>query len=165
MSEINQLQITVEQKQKALDRAKRFNQKRHTKLQQITKVHQAYLANDPNDVEVGTGTCDIFAVVLYQWVDASLVFSDGTVSFSGSDFVLGAIAAEGEGVATLFVPINQIPSSGQVYVAADAEEAGAAILTFSDNYGNPLCQLTAVLEGAGIDIPIGCSGTYTVTTS
>lgn len=165
MSEINQLQITAEQEQNALDRAKRFNQKRHAKLQQITKAHQTYLANDPNDVDVGAGKCDIFAIFFYQWVDASLVFSDGTVSFSGSDWTVGAIAADGAGVATLLVPINQIPSSGQVSVAAASEDAGAAILTFSDNYGNALCQLTAVLDGAGIDTPFDCSGTFTVTTS
>lgn len=165
MSNIKHAQLSDEQKQKVVARAQRAHQKRRAKLQEVVQSQQLYLQNSAGDVVVGAGTCDIFGVLAYQWVDAAMTFSGGSLSFSGNDWSLALIVAEGAGPATLFVPLNQISSTGSVRVVADAEEAGAASLTFFDSDGNVVAELVAVLEGAGISAPLSVSGTYTINAS
>jgi hypothetical protein len=121
------------------------------------------LEGDPSYSKTGVGSIDLLGITVYQWVDASITFTDGSsVSFSGSDWALSLIIGDGIGVGSILVPLNQFPPSGYVRVAAYAEEAGGVEVFMYNNGGNLLGTVIAVIDGIGIDVPLTVYGNYTV---
>ena len=157
--------LTPQQAETALAKAKKNKKKYLQSIQKIVDGHKAFLTTTEDDVLVGVGTIDLAGAAVYQWVDTTSIFTDGsTLSFSGSDWALSLILGEClTALSTLYVPLNQVPSSGYARVTALAYEEGGILVQLYDNNNVLLAQVAGPIEGIGLDAPLTVDGTYTTT--